>query len=261
VVYAFVPAANLAISIDLCTSLYDTKIYVYQDTYTPGNPYACNDDAGCGYSGWQSRIDNCPMQADHSYYIVIDGYLGDCGTYSLEIPDGGCVIICPPEWLPEGEPPLVANYDDHYNGGCNSTPNVFQTLEADAAGHLDLCGRSGTYDYFGSAYRDTDWFIVTAGGPTVTYSLTPEFAMYGFLLGPESCASVGVLQQIAPVSCETQTMTIDTHAGDQLWLWAGPTVFAGLPEFTYYAELSGLAPGGATAVASSTWGAIKSMYK
>jgi hypothetical protein len=261
VVYAYAPSGNESITIDLCASLYDTKVFVYENAVTPGAPFACNDDAGCGYSGFQSQLENLLLTAGNIYYIVIDGYGSDCGDYILDIQGyAPCVVDCMGA-PPEGEPPLVENYIDNYNGGCNSVPEVFQTLEANAAGTLALCGRSGTYLYFGSSYRDTDWFIVTAGGPQVLFNVTPEFPVYMFELGPENCGSVAVIQQALPGACETGSLTINTFAGDEIWLWVGPSVFSGLPEFTYLMEVAGLEPGGSTPVDTSTWGTIKSMYK
>ena len=71
VVYSYTPPANDIIDIDLCASGYDTKVYVYENAYTPGAPYACNDDA-C--PGWRSFIDDLPLTGGNTYYIVVDGY-------------------------------------------------------------------------------------------------------------------------------------------------------------------------------------------
>jgi hypothetical protein len=118
VVYKYTATAETVVTIDLCSSQYDTKVYVFQwpDTY---EPIACNDDAGCGYSGWQSRIEAVPMEAGGEYYIVVDGYGADCGEYALEVTlHEPCVVECPPGALHENEPPCGDNYYDMYNGGC-----------------------------------------------------------------------------------------------------------------------------------------------
>ncbi|NTV83182.1 MAG: hypothetical protein HGA23_02640, partial [Bacteroidales bacterium] len=44
VVYSFTPTSGMTVDLDLCGSLYDTKLYVYESIVTPGFPYACNDD-------------------------------------------------------------------------------------------------------------------------------------------------------------------------------------------------------------------------
>jgi hypothetical protein len=49
VVYRYDCQYTRTVDIDLCSSGYDTKVYVYENEYTPGSPYACNDDyPGCG---------------------------------------------------------------------------------------------------------------------------------------------------------------------------------------------------------------------
>jgi len=87
VVYVYTALMNETLAIDLCASMYDTKVYVYDFDagYGYGNPSACNDDAGCGYSGYQSLIENFVFDAGHTYYIVVDGYGGNCGQYDLVI--------------------------------------------------------------------------------------------------------------------------------------------------------------------------------
>jgi hypothetical protein len=83
VVYSYVPTTDQSLGIDLCASEYDTKVYVYQDAQ--GSLVACNDDAGCGFSGFQSRIEGLQVAAGSTYYIVIDGYAGECGAYALTV--------------------------------------------------------------------------------------------------------------------------------------------------------------------------------
>jgi len=60
VVYAYTPSADGFISLDLCGegTQYDTKLYVYAQELTSGNPYACNDD-GCTNS-WTSHVSRIP---------------------------------------------------------------------------------------------------------------------------------------------------------------------------------------------------------
>ncbi len=115
VVYVFSPGEEGVIDIDLCASLYDTKVYVYdlEGGYGFGNPLACNDDAGCGYSGYQSLIEGCSVTAGHTYHIVVDGYGESCGEYELTIDrQEPCVVECPAGAVFEGEPPLVDDYED-----------------------------------------------------------------------------------------------------------------------------------------------------
>jgi hypothetical protein len=260
VVYAYAPPANTVITIDLCASSYDTKVFVYEDVVTPGAPYACNDDDNCGYSGYQSRIRNLPIDSGHTYFIVVDGYSSACGDYDLSIiyyeP---CVVECPPGAMPEGEPPLVENYVDEYNGGCSAHPPVFQQLPGDAGGHLDFCGRSGTYLYYSLDFRDTDWFTCIAAGTSITASITPEFETYIMQLSTD-CATVEVLESALAERCETGTISFATVPGEEVWLFASTAFFSGVPEYTYLLVVDGIEPG-ATAVELSTWGAVKALYQ
>jgi len=91
-----------------------------------------------------------PLTAGVTYYIVVDGYGGGCGTYVMII--GECCgppIACPPGSLHENEPPCGDNYYDTYDGGCNSQGWV--ALEGQSDNCASMCGKSGTYLYKGPA--------------------------------------------------------------------------------------------------------------
>ncbi len=104
------------------------------------NLVACNDDfyVGPPCGTYVSKIENVTMQAGWTYYIVIDGYAAASGAYVVDVGTCclPCVVDCPPSGQPEGEPPLVDDYVDNFNGGCNTPGNPFQSLTADATGHL-----------------------------------------------------------------------------------------------------------------------------
>ncbi len=92
VVYAYTADGTAeSITLDLCYSSYDTKLFVYDNTGPPAAPYACNDDfhtaAPCYI--YSSKIEMMPVMADHTYYLVVDGYGGQSGAYQLDITDGG----------------------------------------------------------------------------------------------------------------------------------------------------------------------------
>ena len=96
VVYAYEPAADMCVSISLCNSFYDTKVFVYEDAWTPGSPVACNDDnfdcvdPPVDYTSW---IEEVELLEGQTYYIVVDGYGNQCGDYVLEVEE----IYCGPE--------------------------------------------------------------------------------------------------------------------------------------------------------------------
>ncbi|MCX6601763.1 MAG: hypothetical protein NT025_09420 [bacterium] len=50
VVYSYSTTQHEIVDISLCTgSNFDTKLYIYQNSYTPGSPYACDDDYCPGF--------------------------------------------------------------------------------------------------------------------------------------------------------------------------------------------------------------------
>jgi hypothetical protein len=88
VVYAYAPSAGGTIDITLCAdSQYDTKLFVYESAHTPGAPYACNEDACVTPAGqpFVSRLLGLSVSSGSTYYIVIDGYNGQSGYYTLDI--------------------------------------------------------------------------------------------------------------------------------------------------------------------------------
>jgi len=126
VVYAYTPTADMRVKFDLCGSLYDTKLYVFENV--AGNVVACNDDfwydATCGY--YTSFIDCLQLTAGNTYYIVVDGYSGAFGAYTLAVTE------CPPP--PQPQPcdhvltiQMCDSYGDGWNGG---------HLDFTAAGYL-----------------------------------------------------------------------------------------------------------------------------
>jgi len=284
VVYAFVSTgAYTSITIDLCNSSYDTKLFVYQDAWTPGAPWACNDDFNTTpcYT-YSSKIVQMPVPAGHTYYIVVDGYYSASGAYVLDITDGGivppsgaccsagggCTItqelqcagtwqgentVCvpnpcpPPEPVPcpdgaliEGEPACVDDYTDMYNGGCNSTPYVWQAVAPQANGCFNLCGLTCTYLYLGSSYRDTDWYISDLASGPVTATLTPAFdAMLAIMYGPD-CAN---LQYVYGLGTAYTPFTVSYTMGDcvPVGFFVAPSVFSGYgAEVNYVLNVCGL---------------------
>ena len=93
VVYSFTSAVDTAITVNTCGegSLYDTKLYVYEGAMgtlatTLSGDVACNDDF-CENSvqNWLSYIEGVVINANTTYYIVVDGYGGESGEYELSV--------------------------------------------------------------------------------------------------------------------------------------------------------------------------------
>jgi hypothetical protein len=257
VVYSYTPAGDEAITVDLCNSSYDTKVYIYEAVC--GNLLACNDDAGCGYSGWQSLLDNINLAGGVTYYIVVDGYGGDCGEYVMDVMGfEPCVVDCPEGAQQEGEPPCEDGYVDNYNGGCNSVG--WTLVEGDANGCATVCGESCTYIAPGGLnYRDTDWYTMTAGGGPVTASCIAEFPLQFILIYNPDCNNLQYdLGTAGP--CQPVILSYNFGAGQEFWLWVGASVFDGVPAADYVMDVCGLVPG-TTATVETSWGAIKGLYR
>ncbi len=196
---------------------------------------------------------------------MIDGYGGDSGDYILEmyefIPPVPCILDIDDD---EGEPELVDGYLDAWNGGCNSpdfgTP--FQSLLADGNGNRTFGGQSGWYDSF----IDTDWIIVLMGEyGLIEWTVIAEQETRIFLLGPQDCVDVGIVESIWLDPCEPATMSIQGSPGELIWLWVGPAEFAppaGFEghEYNYLCTFTGLYPEGC-ATDEISFGGIKSLYR
>ncbi len=267
VVYAYTPAATGSVTIDLCGSAYDTKVYVYASDMSL---VACNDDfyfgEPCG--AYVSKLEDVVLAPGLTYAIVVDGYSGAFGDYVLAV-DGyqPCSLACPDGGVPEGEPPLVPNYHDDWNGGCQSMPNYpFQAIGADVDGRRIFCGVSGWYPIQGGHSRDQDYLILQMGpAGAIEITVDAESPIYIFELGPQDCSSIGVLQQATGGPCLEAAMTITGYdPGAPVWFWAAPTVFwppsGDVYMFDYVLWLDGLDPG-PIATEPATWGTVKALFK
>jgi hypothetical protein len=259
VVYAFTPMVDMLIDIDLCASQYDTKVFVYCES--PGNLTACNDDACANeYTPYASRLDAVPLFVGFTYYIIVDGYGGDCGYYILDILETNmCVVECPPEGFPEGEPPLEDFYEDNYNGGCGSTPPVFQNLFSISDECITVCGRSGWYWNDGD-YRDTDWFEIVSTGYGVSFTAVGEYPLLMLVLIAD-CENLVILDSLEIAACVEGTINIPTEPYQVFWLWIGPQTFSGpVTEFDYVMEVCGITDW-PIPVEANSWGGVKNLYR
>ena len=264
VVYAYEPPYDMFVSISLCNSFYDTKVYVYEDVWTPGFPFACNDDNyNCvnppvSYTSW---IESVEIFAGHTYFIVVDGYGGYCGDYVLEMDEiQPCDIIC--VGVPEGEPTCYDGYDDLYNGGCNSDPNIFSIQPV---GDMTVCGESGVYMFGTVTYRDTDWYqIFPCGGLPITITVEAEFGvLFGFVGGIEDCVAPAFISSMTALACTPTSLTeylpygpvaifVAPSAWDLSWV-CGLEYSLTIEGYTEHCD--------PTPVEDATWSTIKAMYR
>jgi hypothetical protein len=196
VVYEYTPTESTFLNIDMCGSSYDTKIYVYENTYTPGEPYACNDDyydVGDPCGSYVSAIFGMAVTGGNTYYIVVDGYGTANGEYMMDITEGEppCTVECPPGALQESEA-----CGDDLNGGCNMDVPAFEPI---AMGDV-ICGTV----WADAGSRDTDWFELEITTPMqVTFSVTAEFP-----------SAIGLLEQFEPgvPGCDNITGNVSPFA-------------------------------------------------
>jgi hypothetical protein len=267
VVYSYVPPADELVQMDLCLSDYDTKIYVFD---TAMNVVGCNDDfwyaAPCYvYSSYLEVF----LTGGETYYIVVDGYGYSCGNYNLDMTSQPYVPIeCNDNFLPEDEPYMGVDYDDTYNGGCNSSPYVFQPLYwiDEDSGCMHLSGISGWYPYQGSDYRDTDWFEFVADSDQITVSIMTDndYTLTRCMMTTEnpSCAGYSYSFQSSEIPANlTMSWTVDAIPGETYWVFVAPADWISGPlQFTYCLQICGL-DYSIIPNEDKTWGDVKSMYE
>ena len=257
VVYQFVPTVDMAITIDLCASTYDTKVYVFENTVD--NVIACNDD-DCAF---QSIIRNVPVTTNNTYYIIVDGYGTSCGNYDMTVSEyQPCILECPAGAMMEGEPDCYDGYNDIYNGGCNSTPYpVFQIIEPTGE-DITICGTTGVFQGDTWPYRDTDWFqLDLTEGSNICLSGDAEVPCYFFILDGRGGCMDAVMAWAAAGPCSPVADTCYFCDPGAWWVWAGPASWD--PDIAcgsmYYVTISGYS--GGTPAASTTWGRVKGLFR
>ncbi|MCA9787031.1 MAG: hypothetical protein KC488_10785, partial [Candidatus Cloacimonetes bacterium] len=152
VVYSFTPGANVTVDLTLCAGAtnYDSKLYVFADS--PATVVACNDDAcsSPAFASYVSQLVGVNLTAGTTYYIVVDGYGGQSGSYFLDITEGAPPCVDP--GCPAGY--TVAELEgacDDTNGGCNAAVPAYEPLAFGDA----VCGTT-----WADVNRDTDWYEV-----------------------------------------------------------------------------------------------------
>ncbi len=140
--------------------------------------------------------------------------------------DEPCLVECPPGSIAEGEVCPEDGYIDDFNGGCNSTPPVFSTINNGDV----ICGTASTFVFEGADHRDTDWYEITVEEPTIiTWSVVADFPVNIFIIdGSLGCNSYSVIAVGNAAPCETATATAPVTQGTY-WLWVGPSIFSGMP--------------------------------
>ena len=229
VFYAFtVPDDVAALSIHMCESHYDTKLFVLDDAF---NEIACNDDWCSDFGGgnsFASALPCVPVQPGETIHIAIDGWSGASGVYEMQIETclSGIPCIfgepftphCPDGAIDEAEP-CLENADDVTNGGCNWTPARFTPITCGAT----ICGTL----YQTAEMRDTDWFELTTDDPmTVTMTAVGESRIQfgriddrACVPGAPSCSCItgGLDPSAWEFPCREGRVDADVAAGRSWW--------------------------------------------
>jgi hypothetical protein len=256
------------ITIDLCNSAYDTKVYVYEGS-CPGTLVACNDDFCNDPSGnpFRSQV-SCVTLTGGTYYVVVDGYGGDCGDYNIVTSfSTGCPEVCVPENCPsgallEGEPVCFDGYIDTYDAGCNSTPPSFVNVPLGSA----VCGTGGDYIALGLSYRDTDWYQVDLGpiAQNISANLCASFnSQLAIIDGDIGCGSITLTCGSVFGVPNSSVCCGPVSMNGLAWIFVATSDFVGVPcGSPYYVCITQdctCPPVDATE--NRSWGNIKGLYR
>ena len=132
------------------------------------------------------------------------------------------------------------NYVDNYNGGCNSTPVIWQTLSPQADDCATVCGRSCTYDLYGASNRDTDWYLTAGCTGPVTYTMFADFPFMMALFTGVDCGGLVYTYYIGDAG-GTGTLFANIADMQEVGFFAANSGFSGWPlEGTYILNVCGM---------------------
>jgi len=196
VVFSYTPTYDQQVTIDLCGSSYDTKVFVYEDALISGSYYACNEDSD-DCPGFQSRLECLQLYADLTYYIIVDGWGNQAGDFYLDMTE--CDISCWTGCVEEAtlDQEVCPNGGiDEVNGGCNNG-EYFQPLQP---GEI-VCGSA----YFTDFEYDTDWYTrYLFEGDSVTWCVVSNFPVFAAIIDlTMGCFSQEVVAHDFRSTCDT----------------------------------------------------------
>ncbi|MBN8645036.1 MAG: hypothetical protein J0L61_07320, partial [Planctomycetes bacterium] len=141
----------------------DTMLAAYVGSCTGLIQIACNDDINVGTNNFLSELNLSGLTPGNTYTIQMAAWsASERGVYRIVLECPGDCVTCPSGSVVENE---ACGTDS--NGGCNSTPTVWQDIVCQSP----VCG---TVTYDGST-RDTDWYRFTLETPaTVTWRVTGQ---------------------------------------------------------------------------------------
>lgn len=267
VVYSFIPPAAGYYTFDLCGSAYDAKLGLADYN---GDVFACNDDQDAfALEGSACELDSklADVWCDNHnvYYVIIDGYLGDAGAYTLAVTaTTPCSVTVPGDAVPEGEPELTFAATDVFNPGCVGDPTpTLRVIESDGAGAASLALVTG---WRRLGLPDEDWFQFTAGpGGVVHVEIECDVQVELAIITPADCDELGwVANSYRVAPCETGAADFTIPEGNALMIAVNPRQPVpplGQVPVSYNAVLnvSGLAP--SVPVETWNWGTVKGLFR
>lgn len=237
VVYVYVPPIPQLVTVSLCGSFYDTKLFVFENA--PGNLVGCNDDA-CGLS---SQITGIVMNPGIPYFIIIDGFGSSAGDYVLSVTEETpCVVDCQPTDLPEcPEFPGPAHAANDCDGGCNNDDAGGVNLFGNVVPGQSVCGVGFTYiGPGGGNHRDTDWYLFDViQTEIVEMTLEAEFDVLFGIVQINDCVSPAFVSFGVQPPCSPHTVITEPLPPGQYAMFVAPSGFTGVPyPLNYRAMLS-----------------------
>lgn len=148
---------------------------------------------------------------------------GDCVTLAwFSCVDSACPLSCA-GGIPEGEP---CGADT--NGGCNSAPPIFGSIDCALFGEF-ICGVA----WADGNFRDTDWYQITlAQTTTISIGICAQLAMAFGVVDTGGVPNCALASQLNPfgllAECTCAELTTTLPAGTW-WIFAAPSTFTGYP--------------------------------
>jgi hypothetical protein len=219
--YSITLGSPTMLTISLCGSTFDTKLAVFvNNAGVPGNCVARDDDdSSCSPSTLASKITNCTLPAG-SYFIDVDAYGSNAGgAYTLNV-TGPCIdTACPAGFTSSYEIEVPGG---NTNGGCNSTPPVYESIASGDA----LCGTT----WADANQRDTDWYqIVLTQSSTITVNMKSVCAPMSAIVFANGCPVGTALATATAGSGGLGTATTACLLPGTYQIAVVPTVFTGYP--------------------------------
>jgi len=264
VFYSYTPTRNEVLTIDLCGSSYDTKLWCYG-----GDEFRCNDDfyfddPACG--NLTSRLEDVIVREGDTLIIAVDGWTNQCGDYVIEVTAEELPCAeCPDGAVLEGEAPYFDGYVDTFNGGC-FVEGDFSEVVSDGHGVVAVCGQTMFVDFVSF---DQDWYRVTldpagTGILEITFDAEERTTL---TVGPAAdCEDFSypewnqLTEGIIGGPCLAQTLTVTGEPGSDVWIFVAPILLGAPPSgllYDYTMSISGL---GTVAVEATTLTEIKQMF-